>query len=150
MMNSNKKACYLLTSLLCLSFSSAFTLNVHSVPLSTSLTKKTVNNYELRAIFGGDGFSSDKNNDDGKEKELEIDDESSGNDNKSSSSSNSGFAEPKKYTNLANGKETDAKLRDAYSKANSELSMTWGWFFLLYPLVLFLNDAFHFLPGSYK
>ena len=129
-MNSNKQLCYILLTVLSLSVSSAFTLNIHgAVPSSTSLLKKSVNNSELRAMFGGDGSSENT------EKKvaapaLEIDDDNSSN-----------FAEPQKYVNLATGEETDVQFRDAYSKANSELSLTWGYLFVLYPVILFLNDA---------
>ena len=33
----------------------------------------------------------------------------------------------KVYINLATGKPTNLKFRDTYSKANTELRMSWGW-----------------------
>ena len=33
----------------------------------------------------------------------------------------------KVYINLATGKPTNLKFSDAYSKANTELKMSWGW-----------------------
>merc|ERR1712151_262532 len=56
----------------------------------------------------------------------------------------------KVYIDLATGKQKDVKFRNAYSKANTELKMSWGWFYLLFPVVLFLDDAYHFLPNGLK
>jgi hypothetical protein len=52
------------------------------------------------------------------------------------------------YLDMNTGKETEVKWVDPAMAANSNLldNLSWGYFFLVFPFTLLLDDVFHFLP----